>query len=138
MVEASPQKQKVLITGITGYLGSHVTKLFINDDRFQVRGTVRSKTNMKKIQPLKDEFGAKWDEVDLVEADLLDSKTIEDACEGMDIIIHTASPFPSSIPKHESELIKPAVEGTLAAVRGCHKYKCKRIVITSSIVSIVC
>ena len=30
------------------------------------------------------------------------------------------------------ELITPAVEGTLAAMRGCHKHGVKRIVITSS------
>ena len=33
-------------------------------------------------------------------------------------------------------LITPAVEGTRAALKGCHKYGVKRIVVTSSIVSI--
>ena len=34
-------------------------------------------------------------------------------------------------------MIKPAVEGTLAVVRAAHKHKVKRVVITSSVVSIM-
>ena len=33
---------KVLITGITGYLGSNVCDYFLKDGRFKVRGTVRN------------------------------------------------------------------------------------------------
>lgn len=40
-------------------------------------------------------------------------------------------------PKDENELIRPAVEGTLAVVRAAHKHKVKRVVITSSVVSIM-
>lgn len=46
MVETKP---RVLITGITGFLGSHVTKLFVQHGGFTVRGTVRDKKNMKKL-----------------------------------------------------------------------------------------
>lgn len=52
-------------------------------------------------------------------------------------MIHTASPFPIEAPKDENVLIRPAVEGTLAAVKAAHKYKVKRIVITSSVVAIM-
>ena len=50
--------------------------------------------------------------------------------------MHTASPFPFVDPKHEDDLIKPAVEGTLAAMRGALKHGVTRVVITSSVVSI--
>lgn len=40
MVEAS--KQTVLITGVSGYLGSHVALLFLQSGQFNVKGTVRS------------------------------------------------------------------------------------------------
>ena len=52
-------------------------------------------------------------------------------------MIHTASPFPIEAPKDENVLIRPAVEGTLAAVKAAHKYKVKRIVITSSVAAIM-
>jgi nucleoside-diphosphate-sugar epimerase len=35
-------------------------------------------------------------------------------------------------PEDENELIKPAVEGTLAVLRAAHKHKVKRVVFTSS------
>jgi len=38
-------KPKVLITGVTGYLGSTCAKVFVEDGTYDVYGTVRSKTN---------------------------------------------------------------------------------------------
>jgi len=52
-------------------------------------------------------------------------------------VVHTASPFPDNQPKDENVLIKPAVEGTLAVMRAAHKHKVKRVVITSSVASIM-
>ena len=40
-------------------------------------------------------------------------------------------------PTDENELIKPAVEGTLAVMRAAHKHKVKRVVITSSEVAVI-
>ena len=51
--------------------------------------------------------------------------------------MHTASPFPIAAPKHEDELIKPALEGTTAVLKACHQNKVKRLVITSSIAAIM-
>lgn len=54
-------------------------------------------------------------------------------------MIHSASPVPFATPKDfENEVIKPAVEGTLAAVRGAHKHKLKRLVFTSSVAAVQC
>jgi dihydroflavonol-4-reductase len=52
MVESS--KQKVLITGISGYLGSHVARVFLEDGSFEVSGTVRDPNNETKIKPLRE------------------------------------------------------------------------------------
>ena len=69
-------KPLVTITGISGYLGSHVCKLFLESGQFSVRGTVRSKTNSAKIDPLKEAFGSLFDELQLVEADLMDKESL--------------------------------------------------------------
>ena len=58
------------------------------------------------------------------------------AIEGATYVVHTASPFPIVRPKDEMELIKPAVEGTMAAMRAAHHNKVKRVVITSSVAAI--
>jgi nucleoside-diphosphate-sugar epimerase len=38
--------------------------------------------------------------------------------------------------KNDDEIIKPAVEGTLAVMKACHKHGVKRLVITSSVAAI--
>ena len=74
----------------------------------------------EKIEPLKKAFGAHFEQLELVEADLCDEASIIKAAEGCTYIVHTASPFPIASPKDENELIKPAVNGTLAVMKGCH------------------
>ena len=66
----------VTVTGISGYVGSHVGLNLLKDGAFRVRGTVRSLTAQKKIDPLKVAFGELFDQVELVEADLLDSDSM--------------------------------------------------------------
>ena len=134
MVESS--KAKVVITGITGFLGSHVCDVFLKDGGFQVRGTVRDKKNEKKIAPIRKAFGENFEKLELFEADLLKPETLDSAIEGMTYVVHTASPFPLETPKDENVLIRPAVEGTLAVMRAAHKHKVKRVVITSSVAAI--
>lgn len=67
----------------------------------------------------------------------MNEESIVEACKDCTYIVHTASPFPLKIPKNEDELIRPAVQGTLAAMKGAQKYGAKRVVITSSVASIV-
>lgn len=67
---------------------------------------------------------------------MLDEKSIIQAIQGAEFVVHTASPFPIKQPRDEMELIRPAVEGTLAVMKGCHQHKVKRVVITSSIAAI--
>lgn len=55
----------------------------------------------------------------MVNAELTNEQSIINAIEGSDYVVHTASPFPVKPPKNEQELIKPAVEGTLAVLKAC-------------------
>jgi len=130
-------KQTVLITGVTGYLGSHITLLYLQDGGFNVRGTVRDTKNEKKLEPLKKAFGDHYDKLELRAADLTDKASILAAAEGVDYIVHVASPFTFKVLKdEEKEMIRPAVDGTLAAMEAALQNKVKRIVITSSVVAV--
>mmetsp|Transcript_6783 Transcript_6783/g.5931 ORF Transcript_6783/g.5931 Transcript_6783/m.5931 type:complete len:349 (-) Transcript_6783:48-1094(-) len=131
------ESSKVCITGISGYLGAWVLKTYLDDGTYQIRGTVRDPTNEKKIKPLKESLGESFDQVELVSADLTDPESIDKAIEGCDYVVHTASPFPAKPPKRENDLLKPAVEGTKAVLEACRKHKIKRLVVTSSIASII-
>ena len=66
----SSKKETVLITGISGYVGSQVCKYFLENGTFNVRGTVRDKKRLDKLEPLKQAFGKLYDQLELVEADL--------------------------------------------------------------------
>ena len=85
------------------------------------------------MAPLREAFG---DQVEFVEADLLDEASLFKAIEGSTYVVHTASPAPIVMPKDENVLIKPAVNGTMAIMKAAHKNGVKRVVITSSISAI--
>ena len=129
-----PQKHPtVVITGASGYIGSHIVNMFLQDGGFHVIGTVRDIHNEKKILPLKKAFGSK---LELRSAELLDAASLDAAIKGADYLVHVASPFILGEPTHEDEIIKPAVEGTLAALKAAHKHRVKRVIVTSSIASV--
>ena len=107
MVDTTDQKPIVTITGVSGYIGSQTALTFLKDGSYRVRGTVRSTSNQTKIDPLKSGLGEWFDELELVEADLLNEASIIKACEGATYVIHTASPCLPHLP--EDELVKPAV-----------------------------
>ena len=60
-----------------------------------------------------------FDQIELVEADLLKEQSLFEAISGSTFVVHTASPFVIAPPKDENVLIKPAVEGTTAVVMAC-------------------
>ena len=107
-------KKKVVITGISGYIGSYVCKLFLEDGGFNVRGTVRDKNNEAKIAPLRKAFGNLYSKIELVEADLLKVESLSQAIKGCDYVVHIASPNLFKEPKDENLIIRPALEGTMA------------------------
>ena len=58
MVE-TVQKEIVLVTGITGYVGSWVAKELLEQgrDQFIVRAIVRDLENKSKLEPLREDYG---------------------------------------------------------------------------------
>ena len=57
-----------------------------------------------------------------------------EAMDGCDYVLHIASPFEIAQPKDEDEMIKPAVEGALRALKFAKAAKIKKVVVTSSTV----
>jgi dihydroflavonol-4-reductase len=71
-----------------------------------------------------------------VELDLEKDSGWEAALNGVDVLMHTASPFPLASPKDENELIRPAVDGTLRALKAAKSSGIKRVILTSSMAAI--
>ena len=130
-------KQKVVITGITGYIASQVCKVFLEDGTYSVRGTVRDKNNQTKLAALQKAYGTLFNLLEIVEADLLDPESLSNAVKGCDYVMHIASPNPITEPKEESDIIRPALEGTLSILKAAQEFKVKRVVVTSNCLAII-
>lgn len=136
----TPSKNKtVLLTGVSGYIGKHVALQLLNQG-YNVRASVRNlqKTEevRKAILPHLSDASQLDTRLTFVELDLEKDAGWSEALTGMDVLMHTASPFPIASPKDENILIKPAVEGTLRALKAAHKVGVKRVILTSSIAAI--
>ena len=71
--------------------------------------------------------------LELFEADLSKPESWIPAAQGIDHIIHVATPLPLKPPKRRDELIAPAVDGTLSVLKAASREeRIKSIVITSS------
>lgn len=133
MVDAGA-KPLVTITGVTGFIGSQVCLSFLDCGEFRVRGTVRDTKNEAKMAPLRRAFGEHFTKMEFVEADLLNAESIAQAVAGSTYVVHTASPVDFRLPT--DEIVKIAVEGTMAVMKACSASGVKRCVVTSSMAAV--
>lgn len=129
----------VLLTGAGGYIGKHVVLQLLNKG-YAVRASVRDLTRSQEIRDaVTPHLAAGIDlskALTFVKLDLEKDAGWNEALSGIDVLLHTASPFPIASPKDENELIRPAVEGTLRALRAARSAGVKRVVLTSSVAAI--
>ncbi len=130
---------KVLLTGASGYIGKHIALQLLTDD-YEVRASVRSVAKQEEVRAAMVANAPKGADVarklSFVELDLESDAGWDAAIAGMDVLVHTASPFPIASPKDENDLIRPAVDGTLRALRAAHKAGVNRVILTSSVAAV--
>jgi dihydroflavonol-4-reductase len=119
----------ILVTGGTGYIAGELIGQLLERGH-SLRTTVRSKANSE------GKLRARWpgaeDRLEVFETELMSDAGWAEACAGCDAVAHVASPLPVSVPRDENELIVPAREGTLRALRFAHQAGVERFVQTSS------
>jgi dihydroflavonol-4-reductase len=104
---------------------------------YSVRGSLRNISKSEKIvNAIKKEVDPK-DNLEFCELNLLNDKGWDDAAKGCDFVMHIASPFINIEPKDENEYIRPAVDGTMRALKAAKSAGIKRVVLTSSMVSML-
>jgi len=132
------RSKPVLVTGGTGYLASWIVKMLL-EEGITVHTTVRSLRDENKFKHLQKIQHQSPGRLKLFEADLLIDGSFEDAIDGCELIIHTASPFQlTGVKNPEKELIQPAVQGVRNLFFSAGESKSvKKIVLTSSIVAMV-
>lgn len=121
---------KVLVTGASGFIAKHVVRELLEND-YQVKASVRSDKGRKQVEALFPDAG-----IEFVTLDLTSDDGWKDALTGVDVLLHTASPFPMADPKDPQELIRPAVDGTMRALRAAQESGVTRVVLTSSCAAI--
>ena len=127
---------KVLVTGGSGFIASHCILQLLAAGH-EVRTTVRSLQRADAVRAMLRQGGAEPGErLSFVEADLERDAGWPEAVAGCDYVLHVASPFPPTLPKHEDELIVPAREGALRVLRAARDAGVKRVVLTSSFAAV--
>jgi len=121
----SSSKPLVLITGGSGFVGTHVTNEALAAG-YPVRLTARS----SKVQALRDRYAGK---VEVVAVDDIATGDYTEALKGVGAILHLAAPLGGKA----EHLIDGAVEGSQNILRQAVKNGVKKIVITSSIVAVI-
>jgi len=122
---------RVLLTGISGFLGGHVGLALLNAG-YSVRGSVRELKRADKVRATLAKAGADVSRLDFVALDLTSDKGWDAAMDGVRYLQHTASPFVTTMPADKMELIRPAVDGTRRALEAALRSRVERIVLTSS------
>ena len=123
--------KKVLVTGASGYIASYCIKVLL-EKGFKVKASVR---DLKKVDIVKKSLvdTSNNENIEFCELNLLNDYGWNKALKDCDYLMHIASPCVIKEPKKESEIILPAVEGTLRALRSVNESKIKKVVLTSSI-----
>ncbi|MEI8610359.1 NAD(P)H-binding protein [Enterovibrio sp. Hal110] len=114
----------------------HCAKELLNQG-FEVRGSIRDMKKADEVLITLSAASVDTRHLTFVQLDLTSDQGWNEAAEGCDYIMHIASPFTIANPKTEEELITPAVEGSLRALRAGEHAGVKRIVLTSSIVAMM-
>ena len=128
--------KKVLLTGISGYIGNHCAVELLKNG-YAVRGSLRNMSKSEEvIKAIKNEVDP-MDDLEFCKLDLLIDDGWDEAMNGCEYVLHVASPYITTEPKDPNTLIRPAVEGTQRALKAAKKSGVKRIVITSSVVSML-
>ena len=101
--------RRILVTGISGFIAKHCALELLRHG-YLVRGTVRQAARADETRAT---LGRQVDTSGLsfAQADLLDDAGWAAAMEGIDGVLHLASPFPADEPGDPDELIRPAVDG---------------------------
>ena len=114
-----------LVTGATGFVGSHVARqLLAKGDR--VRVLVRRSSNLRALEGLT---------VERVEGDLNDSASLEHALDGVRHLFHVAADY-RLWARYPQEIYKTNVEGSRKLFEVARRAGVERVVYTSTVATI--
>lgn len=127
---------KVLVTGGSGFIGSHCILQLLAAGH-EVKTTVRNLKREPEVRAmLKQGRADPGNRLSFFAADLERDAGWPQAVAGCEYVLHVASPFPTTVPRNEDELIVPAREGAIRVLRAARDAGVRRVVLTSSFAAI--
>ncbi len=124
---------KVLLTGISGWIAKHIAIELLNAG-YEVLGTIRNKNLVDQTKQTISKY-ASTEKLSFVELDLLKDDGWNEAAKGCRYIFHVASPFPMKVSSNRENLLPVAVDGTLRVLNAGLNAGVEQIIKTSSIVA---
>lgn len=126
------EQRTVMVSGGSGYIAGFLIRQLIAEG-WHVNTTIRNLSREAEVRA--------WLNVDnsrlrFFAADLTSDAGWADATAGCTHVAHVASPLPAHAPKDENELIGPARDGALRALRFAKAAGVQRFVMTSSVAAI--
>ncbi|KAK3899531.1 putative NADPH-dependent methylglyoxal reductase [Staphylotrichum tortipilum] len=135
-----PIKAKVLLTGGTGFIASHVLDCLLRHG-CEVVVTVRSEEKGERVMQSLDEKVAALVTTAVV-ANIAQDGAFDEVLKStpFDYVVHTASPYQLRFDDPVKDCLDPAIKGTTGILRSIHAHAptVKRVVITSSSAAILC
>lgn len=126
---------KILVTGASGFIGSHTVLEFLNNG-YEVRGSVRDLQRTDSLREMYAKHTEHMDKLEFVSASLTEPDDWPSAVSGCDGVIHVASPVPIAEPDDPMEVVTPAREGALNVLKAAQAEGIKRVVLTSSVAAV--
>jgi nucleoside-diphosphate-sugar epimerase len=115
---------RTLVTGATGFLGSHLTRMLVRRGD-EVRALVRPSSDLDALAEL---------DVGTVRGDVLDRRSVRRAMRGVDRVFHTAGTTNLRLPREA--MVALNVEGTRIVLEESLRAGVERVVYTSSVAAI--
>ncbi|XP_074292970.1 phenylacetaldehyde reductase-like isoform X1 [Silene latifolia] len=132
----SGEGKVVCVTGASGYIASWLVK-FLLLRGYTVHAALRSPNEARKTKHLRELEGAK-ERLKLFKADLLEEGSFDAPIFGCHAVFHTASPVIFNFHDPQTDVLDPAIKGTLNVLTSCSKTpSVTRVILTSSIAAVV-
>lgn len=122
----------VFVSGGSGYIAGFLIRQLVAEG-WMVHTTIR---NLAREGEVRGSLGVDNSRVKFFAADLTSDAGWDEAMAGCSHVAHVASPLPTDAPRHEDELIVPARDGALRALRAAKAAGIRRFVMTSSMAAV--